>query len=474
MTKARPILMPRGCLLTTLAAIVLLAASAGTASAQPPRIGFTPHNGSVNEGATAAADSEHPLLKVTVRVWGLPAGPAGEGADGQPTARQQAIDALGEITIETEGIGLRHAATISPVYNTAAALDEDAVFAASDTFQLTVTPVQDDDSKNNEFTLRLRSTETIHTGAAFTGTVIDDDPLATATFSRTDIGLVEDGTTSLNVRVDAPEDGDFPMLPGRQNIVLKATPLSAIGVAECPTAEEPDFALRIWSETETLSFNRLRGEITIDKTLADYEHGPAELRLTACRNMTSIGDLRVRLAFKESSLQTPAGGIAIGPPAVIEVLNDDPLPVVSLTTGALAIDEGMTETVAIIAEGRLANVVMKVGLDVSGDALISLLQDGDQLAANARGTYTIDLGDSASTVLTIRADADGSLADGQTKTATVTLIDAGAADISDRDTLTVTVRGSTAVPALPLVGQLLLALLLMAGGARLYRRPVSG
>ena len=35
---------------------------------------------------------------------------------------------------------------------------------------------------------------------------------------------------------------------------------------------------------------------------------------------------------------------------------------------------------------------------------------------------------------------------------------------------TVDVRGSTAVPALPLVGQLLLALFLMAGGARLYRR----
>ena len=106
MTRARPIFMPRDCLLTTMAAAVLLAAATGTASAQPPRIGFTPRSGSVNEGATAAADSEHPLLKVTVRAWGLPAGPAGDGADGQPTARQQAIDALGEITIETEGIGL--------------------------------------------------------------------------------------------------------------------------------------------------------------------------------------------------------------------------------------------------------------------------------------------------------------------------------------------------------------------------------
>ena len=33
----------------------------------------------------------------------------------------------------------------------------------------------------------------------------------------------------------------------------------------------------------------------------------------------------------------------------------------------------------------------------------------------------------------------------------------------------VDVMGSTAVPALPLVGQLLLALFLMAGGSRLYR-----
>ena len=39
---------------TALAAAVLLAASAGTASAQSPRIGFTPRSGSVNEGATAA------------------------------------------------------------------------------------------------------------------------------------------------------------------------------------------------------------------------------------------------------------------------------------------------------------------------------------------------------------------------------------------------------------------------------------
>ena len=461
-------------LLAALTAAALLAASAGTASAQSPRIGFTPRSGSVNEGATADADSEHPLLQVTVRAWNLPAGPAGEGAGGQPTARQQAIDALGEITIETEGIGRREAATISPLYDTPAALDEDAVFAASDTFQLTITPVQDDDSLNDEFSLRLRSTESISTGARYRGTVIDDDPLATATFSRTDIKVFEGSEAQLSVRVAAPEGESFPTQAGNQNIVLRATPAAAVDVAECPTDGESDFALRIWSETETLALGPRRGEITIDKRIANYQRGPADLWLTACGDMSDFRDSTVTLAFKDSSLQTPAGRIAGGPPAVIRILNDDPLPSVSLSTAALTIDEGMTQTVAIIAQGDLANAVMQVGLQVTGDALISLWQDGDQLPARGGVTYVVDLGDSTSTVLTIRADEDESLADNQTRTATVTIVDASGADISDRDTLTVTVRGSTAVPALPLVGQLLLALLLIAGGARLYRRPVSG
>ena len=57
-----------------------------------------------------------------------------------------------------------------------------------------------------------------------------------------------------------------------------------------------------------------------------------------------------------------------------------------------------------------------------------------------------------------------------TSSATLTIESANGADIGDRDSVTVTVTGSTAVAALPLLGQLLLALFLMAGGARLYRR----
>ena len=77
---ARRIFMRKDHLFTALTAALLLAASAGTASAQSPRIGFTPRSGSVNEGARADANSEHPLLTVTVRAWNLPAGPAGQGA----------------------------------------------------------------------------------------------------------------------------------------------------------------------------------------------------------------------------------------------------------------------------------------------------------------------------------------------------------------------------------------------------------
>ena len=72
--------------------------------------------------------------------------------------------------------------------------------------------------------------------------------------------------------------------------------------------------------------------------------------------------------------------------------------------------------------------------------------------------------------LTVTSLSDRDLEDGSEASATLTISDGYGAVAGDNATLTVTVIGSTAVPALPLVGQLLLALFLMAGGARLYRR----
>ena len=109
-------------------------------------------------------------------------------------------------------------------------------------------------------------------------------------------------------------------------------------------------------------------------------------------------------------------------------------------------------------------------VSMSGDAMLSLWQGEDMLEADDDGMYAVALGDSANTILTISADGDAALEDGMTSSATLTIESASGALIGDRDSVPVTVNGSTAVAALPLLGQLLLALFLMAGGARLYRR----
>ena len=107
--------------------------------------------------------------------------------------------------------------------------------------------------------------------------------------------------------------------------------------------------------------------------------------------------------------------------------------------------------------------------------MLSLWQGGSMIDAGAGGMYEVMLGTadvpSANTILTISADSDPDL-DGRadSSSATLTIESANGATIGGRDSLTVTVSGSTAVAALPLLGQLLLALFLMAGGARLYRR----
>ena len=154
----------------------------------------------------------------------------------------------------------------------------------------------------------------------------------------------------------------------------------------------------------------------------------------------------------------------------IMVQSNEDVPTVEFSTSRIDVDEGGTNTVAILASESTGPEVGSVMVSVSGDAMLSLWQDDDMLEANAAGMYEVDLMGDANTILTISADSDRDLEDGMMATGTITLESASGADIGDRDSVMVTVIGSTAVPALPLVGQLLLALFLMAGGARLYRR----
>ena len=97
--------------------------------------------------------------------------------------------------------------------------------------------------------------------------------------------------------------------------------------------------------------------------------------------------------------------------------------------------------------------------------LSKLRQNGSTISGGS-----VSFGGSANAELTIVSLSDPDLEDGDESTATVTITDVGGANIGDPRAVTVTVVGSTAVPVLPLFAQLLLALLLMVGGARLYRR----
>ena len=103
--------------------------------------------------------------------------------------------------------------------------------------------------------------------------------------------------------------------------------------------------------------------------------------------------------------------------------------------------------------------------------MVSLMQDGEMLEEMGGYVY-VDLGGNSSARLEAMSHSDPDLMDGDMAHKVWKLMEGSAEGviIGEGSWFKVVVRGSTAVPALPLVGQLLLALFLMAGGARLYRR----
>ena len=163
-------------------------------------------------------------------------------------------------------------------------------------------------------------------------------------------------------------------------------------------------------------------------------------------------------------MDADGGGIKDAAPATVTILSGAETPTVEFSTDSISIDEGDSETVHLLAGGMQGDEVGSVTVAVRGDALISLEQNGSPTSG------LVSFGGNANAELTIISNSDPSLEDGEEETATVTITDASGAIVGDPGTLTVTVVGATAVPVLPLFAQLLLALLLMVGGARLYRR----
>ena len=470
MNGARSIYARKGYLLTALAAAVLLAASPGTASAQS--VGFVGTSGSVAENSDDATTTVREGLAVTLEASGL------LDANGDRVADPSAV--LGKVAI---GIGAG-----VMVYNadgeTIAGGGEIAnLFAKSDRAVLTVAGSDDPDWKDGQAKLTLTSVGagvSVPTGT-FTVTVLDDDAAPTAKFSKTSISLTEDSTTGVTVGVEAAtqKPGVMTLAPSIKIMVSPAAAAAAGADAACPAAGTTGYG------TVAVA---IKGAAIGAKDAADpdgvypitlaLEGTPttatnaAALTVTACTDMSGFKDPVVTVAFVPTSLASGTdgadGNIIDGGPLTITVQSDEATPTVGFVPTSLSIDEGGSETAAIYADGPQGAEVGVVTVGVSGDAMVALSGDAVEMMD---GAYQVDLGDSANVRFTVVSESDRSLEDGMTKTATLSITDADDADV-DRDagTITVTVVGSTAVPALPLLAQLLLALFLMAGGAKLYRR----
>ena len=489
MNGVRTTFLRRGYLLTALAAAVLLAASPGTALAQSVGVGFVGSSGSVAENATSAPTTPA-LLKVKVRVTGLP----GENAT-DPTRASVITSKLGNITYEIRDAANATADQISvaPTGN----LD----FSSNDEVTLTITPTADNNWKNEKYTITLDSSVVAlaPSPATFTVTVNDDEDAPRVEFTRTSVKLTEDSQTDVSVRVvssktgkafaaDAPQTtNDNSDAIGEHSADLKVNVSPAnlaksilVGgdaAAACPTTNTP--LLSIWGGGTAGEAAMLTTSSFTISSASTLEGTAGTLNLKACGDMSGYRDSVITFSFDDKSLApasatSAAGNILAGSPLVLTIESDEAKPTVSFSTSDINIDEGGTQTLYLVADTDQGDEVGMADVMVSGDARIELTGDnveaGDDVDDYGNGTYTVEFGTSANTKVTVMAKGDESLADGQTAMGMLKITDASGATIGADSTVSVTVRGSTSVPALPLIAQLLLALFLMAGGSRLYRR----
>ena len=502
MNGARSTFMRKGYLLTALAAAVLLAASSGTAYAQS--IGFSGSSNSMMEGATPDEKTPAPIV-VEINISGLTL--EGDDADREtglgtitidhdadtayPGQATRSGDQL-RVWIDGESSALDESETVSDQN-----LDEHPTISGkyglptggeihydnNGVIKLVIIdPGGDGNWMDNDFIMDIES-DMLGISAnpgSYKVTVVDTSVQPTAKFSKTSLVLTEETQTSVpvTITVGVPTGADDPPAPAglaslTNNVQFTTSPAGAAVLTTCVADSDDDVIALDLSGIE--AFTDMDAKDTWQVTGGAGQVGTATIGIIACGDMSGFNDDMVTFSFIAKSLAgvpTGYGNVAAGADLVVTVRSEgEDKPTVSFSTDrVILIDEGDTNTVAIIADGKLGPEVGSVMVSMSGDAMLSLWQGEDMLEADDDGMYAVALGDSANTILTISADSDAALEDGMTSSATLTIESASGAIIGDRDSVPVTVNGSTAVAALPLLAQLLLALFLMAGGARLYRR----
>ena len=343
-------------------------------------------------------------------------------------------------------------------------------------------------------------------------TVIDQDVAPVVEFDRTSIVLGEESEAMVEISVESgsriariPPGLDSELaLPFTRALKLTVSNADAVAVVDgvgdeatgvCITdSKSPKYgsiALSISAmrgvASLMLSFDQVRGTLALGAgdtavTVADLAgtpdadgdrtgDDPVVLTLKACGD-NEFRDMDIALGFSGSTLRGEGtGNVDAGDPAMISIRSNDATPTVEFFPTDVFIDEGGEHDVLLSATGENSADVMMATLHVEHDETnVGLYyKGGDRIEPNADGTLTVEIED-GQVRLTAKSYSDPDLNDGDMAKVTWIIDSADGAEIGDGYWYTVNVSGSTAVPALPLVGQLLLALFLMAGGARLYRR----
>ena len=465
MNGVRSTLMRKGYWISALAALLLLAASPRTASAQT--VGFVGDTSIMAMEGAGVLGTGIPPVQVTVRRTVTAA---------NPTAFQE----TGELELDHNGASYTGLTITGP----AGAIETggDLLFRAGvDEMTLTIVIPQDNtDWDDEELVLTLRTSEqgVIPDPGVVRVMIDDNEPTPEFRFSRTNVELTETSNTDLMVSVGvgpAGSPGEGRMAGALDalaagNILLSVSPANAV-------ATNGPITIMFGADESTLAAlgtPDARGRYTIGAISAAV--APAEnvlVRITANPDRAGFQDPVIHLTLTDSRSPTAqrgaGGGIADGM-AMLNVLSNEPKPTVSFSPTDVNVMEGGSDTSTLLASGKFGAEVGMVKLSVEGDAMVGLYQDGEMLE-EMDGYVMVDLGDTNAAKLTAMSYEDPDLMDGETAYKMWTIMEADGADIDgDADMLTVMVEGATAVPALPLIGQLLLALFLMAGGSRLYRR----
>ena len=368
------------------------------------------------------------------------------------------------------------------------------------TIELLVTDMPDDGDWNDEtvvLTLELNANlegadDKTYTATAQkrTLTIADDDPMPRLTFAPPSIQLAKGNTLAMTVDVDISGttsakagiretlnglDGGAGRDGSSDEILLSISPPGAVGsLIKVYRDAEP---AQGGTDLETDRQGRyIVGTIGIDGggattgavAASEGMDDGIELNIKAI-DVSGFRDEQITFTLMdgrtEAQKRGDGGAIQDANPATVTLLSGEETPTVTFSKPSVSIPEGGKETVHLLADTDQGSQVGSATVSASGDALIELRQNGSTISGGS-----VSFGGSANAELTIVSLSDPDLEDGDESTATVTITDAGGANIGDPRAVTVTVVGSTAVPVFPLFGQLLLALLLMVGGARLYRR----